>query len=54
MNPLWSSWVVMHYRGNRKKVKVSLVGLYFLTRKFIELLTRDQELIEAGVFPIRG
>jgi hypothetical protein len=44
----------MHYRGNRKKVKVSLVGLYFLTRKFIELLTRDQELIEAGVFPIRG
>ena len=48
-------WAVMYYRGRRrKKVKISLVGLYFLTRKLIELLTRDEDLIRAGVFPIRS
>ena len=48
-------WAVMHYRGvKRNKVKISLAGLYFLTRKLIELLSRDQALIQAGVFPIRS
>ena len=47
-------WVVMHHRGKgRKKVKLSLIGLYFQTRKLIELLTRDEKLIKDGVFPIR-
>jgi len=48
-------WAVMHYRGvKQNKVKISLVGLYFLTRKLIELLSRDQALIRAGVFPVQN
>ena len=48
-------WAVMNYRGTkRNKVKISLVGLYFLTRRLIELLSRDQELIRDGIFPIRS
>ena len=37
----------------RNKVKISLVGLYFLTRKLIEGLSPDQALLQDGVFPIR-
>jgi hypothetical protein len=47
-------WAVMYYRRRRKKVKISLVGLYFLTRKLIEQLTRDEDLIKAKVFPVRS
>jgi len=47
-------WAVMHYKGaDRKKVKISLVGLYIHTRKLIEQLSYDEELIKKGVFPLR-
>jgi len=50
-----STWPVMHYRGeNQNKVKISLVGLYFLTRKLIESLSRDEALISAGILPVRN
>lgn len=48
-------WAVMHYKDtDRKKVKVSLVGLYVHTRKLIELLSYDEELIKKGVFTVRS
>lgn len=47
------NWPVMHYKDkDQKKVKISLVGLYFHTRKLIELLTNDNDLIKSGVFPV--
>ena len=47
-------WPVMYYKDKtRKKVKVCLVGLYFNTRKLIEHLTYDKELLQNSVFPIR-
>lgn len=47
-------WAVMYYKdSDQKKVKISLVGLYFLTRKLIESLTFDEELINKNVFLLR-
>lgn len=47
------NWPVMHYKGEDKnKVKISLVGLYFHTRKIIELLSYDEQLIRDGIFPV--
>ncbi len=47
------NWPVMHYKDNdRKKVKISLVGLYFHTRELIELLTYDEDLIKRNIFPV--
>lgn len=46
-------WAVMYYKdSSQKKVKVSLVGLYFHTRKLIELLTYDNDLINKKIFPV--
>ena len=47
-------WAVMHYRDNNMKVKISLVGLYFLTRKLIESLTYDEVLIKNNIFLVRS
>lgn len=48
------AWAVMYYKDSKqKKVKISLVGLYFHIRKFIELLTHDSDLIKSGIFPVR-
>ena len=45
-----SDWPVMQYRGSHSnQVKISFVGRYFLTR-FIEPLSCDEALIQAGVF----
>jgi len=47
-------WAVMYYKdSNQRKVKISLVGLYFLTRKLIESLTFDNDLINKKVFLLR-
>lgn len=47
-------WAVMHYRGRRRqKVKISLIGLYFLTRRLIESLSRDSDLIKSKAIPLK-
>lgn len=53
---IWENeWAVMHYKDKEhKKVKISLVGLYFQIRKLTELLSHDEKLINEGVFPIRS
>ena len=49
-----NTWAVMYYKDiNQKKVKISLVGLYFHIRKLIELLTYDSNLINNRIIPIR-
>jgi hypothetical protein len=49
------NWPVMYYKDeDQKKVKISLVGLYFHTRKLIELLTYDDDLIKRNIFPVRN
>jgi hypothetical protein len=49
------AWAVMHYKdSSQTKVKISLVGLYYLTRKLIESLTYDQDLISNKIFPFRS
>lgn len=52
----WNNdWAVMYYKdSNQKKVKISLFGLYFLTKKLIESLTFDNELINKNVFSLRN
>ena len=49
------TWAVMYYKDdNQKKVKISLVGLYFQVRKLIESLTYDGDLINKGIIPTDG
>ncbi|MEJ2407631.1 MAG: hypothetical protein P8171_25905 [Candidatus Thiodiazotropha sp.] len=46
------NWPVMHFKDkDHKKVKISLVGLYYHTRKLIELLTYDDDLIKNNILP---
>lgn len=48
-------WAVMYYKDSgQKKVKISLIGLYFHIRKLIELLTYDSDLINKKIFPVRN
>jgi hypothetical protein len=48
-----NDWAVIYYKDNeRKKVKISLVGLYYHTKKLIELLSYDDKLINEGILPV--
>ena len=51
----WSEdWPVMRFKDKEnKKVKISLAGLYYHTRKLIELLSYDDNLIKNKVLPVR-